>query len=76
MIPDEKDLREKIQELEKELQQYQQEKQKEIDKFMFESGMTAFINDFQVNISRMQSKIDTLKEFLPIKEKEEDGEGQ
>lgn len=64
-----KQIEEKILELEKELQLFQSEKQKEIDKFMFESGLTAFINDVSVKISKMQGKIEALKELFPDEEK-------
>ena len=68
---DKKQIEEKISELEQELQSFQAEKQKEIDKFMFETGLTGFINDVSVKISKMQGKIEAFKEMLPSDKKEE-----
>jgi hypothetical protein len=65
-----KEIKEKIIALENELQLFQAEKQKEIDKFMFESGLTNFMNDVMVRVSKMQGKIEAFKELL-IDEKEE-----
>jgi hypothetical protein len=61
---DQKEIRKKIEVLQRELETFQAEKQKEIDKFMFESGLSNFINDVSVRVAKMQGRIETLQEFL------------
>lgn len=67
---DQKKLKEKIAELEKELEEFQLEKQKEIDKFMLETGLMQFVNSVNIQVSKMQGKLETLKEFLEDKKEE------
>lgn len=67
---DEKEIEKKITILEEELKLFQSEKQREVDKFMLESGLTNFINDVAIRVSKMQGKIEALKELLPERKEE------